>query len=53
MWGQYAVLGDELAEHLVSKGFELCYTKQGKHIRVYYFTDIEAIHIEIENYINT
>lgn len=51
MWGQFAVIGDELAAHLVSKGFELCYTKQGKYTTVYYFTDTEELYIEIEKYL--
>lgn len=52
MWGQFAVIGDELAAHLVSKGFELCETKVGKHITVYYFTDTEELYSEIENFIS-
>lgn len=51
MWGQFAVIGEELAEHLVSKGFELCETKKGKHTTVYYFTDTEELYREIELFI--
>lgn len=53
MWGQFAVIGDELAEHLVSKGFELCETKVGKYGTIYYFTDIEELYAEIEKYLET
>lgn len=53
MWGQFAVIGEELANHLVSKGFELCYSKQGKHTTVYYFTDTEELYSEIEKYLET
>ena len=51
MWGQFAVLGDELAEHLVSKGFELCYKKAGRYATVYYFTDTEELYMAIEKYL--
>ena len=51
MWGQFAVIGEELANHLVSKGFELCYTKDGKYTTVYYFTDTEELYSEIEKYL--
>jgi len=51
MWAQFAVIGEDLAAHLVSKGFELCYTKQGKYCIVYYFTDTEELYSEIETYL--
>lgn len=51
MWGTFAVIGEELAAHLVSKGFELCYSKQGRYVEVFYFTDTEELYIEIERYL--
>lgn len=51
MWGQFAVIGDDLAALLVFKGFELCYSKQGKYGVIYYFTDTEELYIEIEKYL--
>lgn len=51
MWAQFAVLGDELAAHLVSEGFELCYSKRGKYVEVFYFTDTEELYSEIEKYL--
>lgn len=53
MWGQFAVIGEELAAHLVLKGFELCYSKQGKYGVIYFFTDTEDLYIEIERYLGS
>lgn len=46
-----AILGEELAELLVSKGFELLKTKEGKVTKVFYFEDSEAIHEEVNRYL--
>lgn len=51
MIGNFAIIGSELAERLVSKGFELVETKQGKYTKVYYFVDTEELYIEVEKYL--
>ena len=49
--GQFAVLGVELANRLLEKGFELKHIKQGKFTIVFYFTDTEELYQEIEEYL--
>lgn len=49
----FAVIGSELADLLVSKGFELVETKQGKYATIYYFVDTEDLYIEIEKYLES
>lgn len=51
MSGTFAVLGVELANRLLSKGFELVEIKQGKLTIVFYFVDTEELYIEIEKYL--
>lgn len=50
--GNFAVIGVELANRLLSKGFELVEVKQGKYCVVFYFVDTEELYLEIENYLN-
>lgn len=49
--GNFAVLGTELANRLLSKGFELVEIKEGKLTMVYYFVDTEELYIEVEKYL--
>ena len=49
--GAFAVIGLELANRLLSKGFELVEIKQGKYTMIYYFVDTEELYIEIEKYL--
>jgi hypothetical protein len=49
--GKFAVLGTELANRLLSKGFELVEIKEGKLTMVYYFVDTEELYIEVEKYL--
>lgn len=51
MGGTFAVLGVELANRLLSKGFELVEIKQGKYTIVFYFVDTEELYLEIEKYL--
>jgi hypothetical protein len=51
MCGQFAVIGIELANRLLSKGYELKEVKQGKYTMVFYFTDTEDLYREIELYL--
>ena len=41
--GDFAILGRELANELVNRGFELIATKRGSYTTVYYFNDSEAL----------
>ena len=41
--GRFAVIGVELANRLLSKGFELVEIKQGKFTMVFYFIDTEEL----------
>ncbi len=50
--GRFAVIGVELANRLLSKGFELVEIKQGKYTMVFYFTDSEELYFEIEKYLH-
>ncbi len=50
--GEFAVIGVELVNRLLSKGFELVEVKQGKLVMVFYFVDTEELYIEVENYLN-
>lgn len=49
--GRFAVIGVELANLLLEKGFELKEIKQGKYTIVFYFTDTEELYLEIEKYL--
>jgi hypothetical protein len=49
--GNFAVLGTELANRLLSKGFELVEIKEGKLTMVYYFVDTEELYSEVEKYL--
>ncbi len=49
--GAFAVIGLELANRLLSKGFELVEIKQGKYTMIYYFVDTEELYMEIEKYL--
>jgi hypothetical protein len=49
--GQFAILGVELANRLLRKGFELVEIKEGKLTIVFYFTDTEELHLEVEKYL--
>ncbi len=51
--GTFAVIGVELTNRLLSKGFELVEIKQGKYTMVFYFVDTEELYLEIENYLNS
>lgn len=51
MEGRFAVIGVELANRLLAKGFELTEIKQGKYTIVFYFTDTEELYLEIERYL--
>ena len=51
MYGRMAVIGVELANRLLEKGFELNEIKQGKLAIVFYFTDTEELYLEIEKYL--
>lgn len=46
--GDFAVLGEDLANSLVKAGFELIETKQGKFITVYYFNDSEEFRAALD-----
>lgn len=48
----FAVIGQELVNRLLNKGFELVETKQGKYTMVYYFVDTEELYLEIEKYLD-
>ncbi len=50
--GEFAVIGVELANRLLSKGFELVEIKEGKYTMVFYFTDTEELYREIELYLD-
>lgn len=41
MHREVAVLGEELAFNLISQGFEMIWSKEGKFTTVYYFYDTE------------
>ena len=49
--GRFAVIGVELANRLLSKGFELVEIKQGKFTMVFYFIDTEELYLEVEKYL--
>lgn len=49
--GRFAVIGVELANRLLEKGFELKEVKQGKYTIVFYFTDTEELLAEVELYL--
>ena len=49
--GRFAVIGVELANRLLAKGFELTEIKQGKLTIVFYFTDTEELLEEVELYL--
>ena len=49
--GRFAVIGVELANRLLEKGFELVEIKQGKFTIVFYFTDTEELYLEVEKYL--
>lgn len=51
MRGQFAVIGVELVNRLLSKGFELVEIREGKFTHVFYFTDTEELYREIEIYL--
>lgn len=51
MQGRFAVIGVELANRLLEKGFELTEIKQGKFTIVFYFTDTEELYLEVEKYL--
>lgn len=51
MSGTFAVLGVELANRLLSKGFELVEIKEGKLTIVFYFVDSEELYEEVERYL--
>ena len=51
MMGRFAVIGVELANRLLEKGFELKEVKQGKYTIVFYFTDTEELLAEVELYL--
>lgn len=50
--GRFAVIGVELANRLLEKGYELKEIKQGKLTIVFYFTDTEELYLEIEKYLS-
>lgn len=49
--GRFAVIGVELANRLLEKGFELVEIKQGKFTIVFYFIDTEELFLEVEKYL--
>lgn len=49
--GRFAVIGVELANRLLEKGFELTEIKQGKYTIVFYFTDTVELLEEVELYL--
>lgn len=51
MQGRFAVIGVELANRLLYKGFELTEVKQGKYTIVFYFTDTVELIEEVELYL--
>lgn len=51
MGGTFAVLGVELANRLLSKGFELVEIREGKLTIVFYFVDTEELYEEVEKYL--
>lgn len=51
MNGRFAVLGVELANRLLSKGFELVEIREGKLTIVFYFVDTEELYEEVERYL--
>lgn len=51
MNGTFAIIGVELANRLLSKGFELVEIKQGKYTIVFYFVDTEELYKEVEEYL--
>lgn len=51
MWGEFAVVGEELKDRLVQAGFEVVETKQGKYCKVYYFNDTAELLAAIDEYL--
>ena len=47
MYYETVILGAELAQELVNKGFELLRTESGKYADYYYFRDT----VELDNYL--
>lgn len=51
MWGEFAVIGEELKDRLVEAGFEVIETKQGKYCTVYYFNDTCELLAAVDKYL--
>lgn len=51
MWGEFAVIGEELKDRLVEAGFEVIETKVGKYTTVYYFNDTCELLAAIDEYL--
>lgn len=51
MWGEFAVVGDELKDELVAAGFEVVETKVGKYCTVYYFNESCELLAAIDEYL--
>jgi hypothetical protein len=49
--GEFAVIGVELVNRLLRKGFELVEVKEGKYTTVYYFTETTELVEEVESYL--
>ena len=52
MWGEFAVVGEELKDKLVEAGFEIIESKVGKYTTVYYFNDTEELWALVDDYLN-
>lgn len=48
----FAVVGEELVQRLLDKGFELVEVRVGKYITVYDFVDTEELYEEVEKYLS-
>lgn len=47
----FAIIGIDLVNRLLSKGFELVEVKKGKYTTVFYFRDTEELYEEVERYL--
>ena len=49
MGSEIAIIGSEVAKHLLRLGFQLNSIKEGKYTKVYYFMDCPELEIALVN----